>query len=1247
MRKIRHLIVLLVLVAIAHNLILSPASYAQGPVQPRPAKSVPTGEGARGDGLSLGFNAQGDALDLVQRPEGPITAIIVLEGEPAAAVSATYADPNSPAANQAALNRAATLRAAQRALSANLAANFNITTLGSTTLLSNTLIVNMDGSQLEAVRELPGVRAAVPDQIGYLDNKNSVPFIGTPVAWALGLTGQGMRIGIIDSGVDYIHTNFGGGAVLANYPTNPGTYVTDARFYVASDNVGGDAVGFDNSKVVGGYDFVGTGWAGGALLSLRPGATGNPRVPGGWLGAPFTVGDDDPWDCNGHGSHVAGTAAGFGVNGDGTTYAGAYPPGDINAMRIGPGVAPEAEIFALKIGDCSNSVSFAAAILALEVVMDANGDGDMSDRLDVTNNSYGGAYGTPFELLVQAFDLASANDVVMVGSAGNEGDTYFINGDPSIAASAISVASSVNDTVYGGLRLDQGVEGVYTYPAIIPANPSQGGLPGGPWGSYPLRMVGALGGGNSQGCNIADYDGFNGEAGLIVWTGVGATCGSGVRMNNAVNAVPVVSGLVVVSANPADYPFINLACTYLGGPAPIPCVSITGADGANLAANPAAYSVTFDSSFTATLPDSLGDLLSGFSSRGPSSTGGVDPVIRLKPDVAAPGDSITSTDNWTGNGATTFGGTSMASPHVAGMVALLRELHPTWSPAQIKALVMNTATHDLWTDINQSGDNYGLSRVGAGRVDVAQAVNSSVIAYDATCPECVSVSYGLVEVVNTAALSRTITVRNLGETTRTYNVSFDQRNDVNGATFTVSPPSVTVPAGGTATITVTLNANKAAMVEPHLPDPTTPEFQQSAFGVPLPRHWFGEEGGYVVLTNATPTQGVPTLRVPVHAAVRPASAMAADGGLALDGLTGAAELPLAGEDVFTGVNLPYDIISQVSAFEVVYENETPLGDNFDSAHLRYVGITSDYPFWLQDCGGDMACAIANTTIYVALVTHADWNPATGFDTWFDVGFDVDEDDSYDYTVFNFESGYLGGLDFTDTVLAWTAAGGSWLMDGGSPFTAYYANDWDAATIDTYIMNTNVIVLPVSAADLDLDPTNTSFQFDIYSLKNFYDVDWIPTVDPFWFTYDITTPVYSFTDLTGLAGGPYPYIPMWSDLDGSFIPVDYDVTAFGEEGPYPPILLLHHHNAGTENRAELVEVAQYVPPAEEPGEGEEPGGVPGGAAGLGEPEGPTVLPSTGYPPSEEAPASSNLPLILGLGALVFSAGGLVIRRRMRG
>ena len=151
-----------------------------------------------------------------------------------------------------------------------------------------------------------------------------------------------------------------------------------------------------------------------------------------------------------------------------------------------------------------------------------------------------------------------------------------------------------------------------------------------------------------------------------------------------------------------------------------------------------------------TVADSVGDLVSPDSAsdtlNSSSSRGTYGAVGTIKPDVAAPGTDIVSAGLASGNGSVTLTGTSMATPHVAGIAALVKQAHPTWTPAQMKADVMNTAVHDVTTEAGGGGFAYGPNRVGSGRVDAALATSNSLLAYDAAAPAAVSASFGVVDV---------------------------------------------------------------------------------------------------------------------------------------------------------------------------------------------------------------------------------------------------------------------------------------------------------------------------------------------------------------------------------------------------------------------------------------------------------------------------------------------------------------------
>lgn len=191
------------------------------------------------------------------------------------------------------------------------------------------------------------------------------------------------------------------------------------------------------------------------------------------------------------------------------------------------------------------------------------------------------------------------------------------------------------------------------------------------------------------------------------------------------------------------------------------------------------------------------DQLADFSSHGPLVDGG------LKPDIAAPGVAITaarSAGTDMGGGARvvdefydTASGTSMATPHVSGAAAILVQQHPDWTPAELKAALMSTSVDD-------GASAYGQ---GAGRVDIARAVDQTVFA---TTPNA---DFGSVP-ADAGQITRQITYRNTGDTdvTLALTSSLQRANGDPTPDRTLSVDSeVTVPAGGTATATLTLDGD--------------------------------------------------------------------------------------------------------------------------------------------------------------------------------------------------------------------------------------------------------------------------------------------------------------------------------------------------------------------------------------------------------------------------------------------------------
>jgi subtilisin family serine protease len=186
------------------------------------------------------------------------------------------------------------------------------------------------------------------------------------------------------------------------------------------------------------------------------------------------------------------------------------------------------------------------------------------------------------------------------------------------------------------------------------------------------------------------------------------------------------------------------------------------------------------------------DQLADFSSRGPRV--GDDAI---KPDITAPGVDIVAagaTNGFigtpAGDGYVSLSGTSMATPHVAGAAAIVTQQHPGWSPKQRKTLLMGAAKPTAGVDV------FGQ---GAGRVDVARVVRQAVSVDEG------SISFGrqLWPHDDDVPVTKTVTYRNGGAAAITLSLALTDDSD----TFSLAATSVTVPAGGTATTTVTADTS--------------------------------------------------------------------------------------------------------------------------------------------------------------------------------------------------------------------------------------------------------------------------------------------------------------------------------------------------------------------------------------------------------------------------------------------------------
>ena len=1028
-----------------------------------------------------------------QLPEtGEFNVMIELLDEPTARVYAQAlgnrsdraANPQQRAAAQgAARTQMVRIRGAQQRVLARLGSfGRSARVLYSVQAAYNGIAARIDAGILPQLRGNADVKAVHALPIHYLENSTSLPFIKAASAWSAtsGNAGDGVKIAVIDTGVDYTHAHFGGPGTAAAYTTNnrailePGTFPT--------------------VKVVGGFDFAGDAYTG-----------ANVPVP-----------DPDPLDCNGHGSHVAGTATGLGVNADGTTFAGPYDgTTPFSSFGIGPGVAPRAQLYALKVFGCAGSTGLTTQ--AINWAVDPNGDGDPSDRVDVINMSLGSNFGTSTDASATASSNAALAGVIVVASAGNAGDTHFITGSPATSTRTISVANIVDF----GL---QTATTAVTSPAAIAGNKASLAGTFNPLIETPTEIAGSIKlandgstdpfpgspagtvGTTSDGCQTFAPGFFTGQLALI---DRGGGCAFTFKVKNAQDAG--ATGVIVAN---------NVAGTIsMGGTDPtitILSLSITLADG-NAIKGQLAGGVNATLRFT-----HLGDTVSGSTSRGVrrNDTG-------VKPDIAAPGTSIASTGFSSGTLSSTISGTSMAAPHVAGAMALLRQLHPTWSVEELKALVMNTANHDLFTGTHGTGSKFGVARTGAGRIDLQDASSGDVIAYNDDASGGVSVSFGAPEVVGTASLIRTARVANKGPVDVSYDLSYVALSDVPGVNYSFPDgPNITVPAGGSTTFRIELTADAAAMK--HVRDLTMAVNQGAN-----PRNWMSEESGYVTLT---PDSGT-ALRLPLHAAPRPASNMTTEHNYVLfTGPTGSTNVGLTGQDVFTGGAPPVDEISLVSAFELqgISPATIPETSFARNADLKSVGVTSDYK-------ATNSVAAGSTKIFFGIVTHGKWS--TPSDVQVNIFIDRDMNGTDDFQIINTAPADGNGNLFDVFVSARRAA----------PFTGTFTLDSflsniSPSNLNTVPYNTNMMVIPVTASAIGLTTANAKFNYRITTTSRGFGgtIDTQTTR-----TYDAANPGF---DLTGGVTG----LPVYLDLDGGSVPVNYNKANFQALGSLG-LLLLHHHN----------------------------------------------------------------------------------------
>lgn len=861
--------------------------------------------------------------------DGKINVMVQLSGDPVAVVQAKAGHRLSKAERDSVR---ATLRKAQGAITDDIKAKGGKVDAQLQSAY-NGIRVRIQASKADSLAKLPGVigvRTLTPKT---LDNTTSVPYIGAPAAWTnSGKTGTGVKVAIIDTGIDYTHADFGG----------PGT----SEAYTAAKDVSTDPAdpalfGANAPRVKGGYDF-----AGDAYDAATPGKT-------------TPVPDANPLDCEGHGTHVAGTAAGSGVTSDGKTYAGPYTDTAVKAatFKVGPGVAPQADLYALRVFGCSGSTDVAAQAIDWAV---ANG-------MDVINMSLGGPFGRSTDPDAVAASNAVAAGIVVVASSGNAGSSPYITGSPAAGQGVISVAAVDSVGTFPGATITGGGTSL----DVINANDAPlAGL-----GTLTAVVIGdnpaTTGVNESLGCSpqaFADAGIVSGAHQLaIVKRGTcarvakaifGQQAGAAaVLMINNADALPPFEG--EITSNPDDGVAYTVTIPLLGA-AGVDATKATGLDGA-------------DVTFAATRLDNPAfRQVADFSSRGP-----VNGDSGLSPTLAAPGVSIASAGIGTGGGAAILSGTSMAAPHVAGVAALAVQAHPNWTASQVATSLVNTSDPE-------KVEGSTVIDSGEGLVDPAQAVtNTTIVTGDQYRTKSGKVgegtlSFGFTE-PNIAYLgTKTFTITNTGSSAVTYTLSTKAGAGSRPATVKLSATKVKVAAGKSATVTVVLGVD-ARNVGSSTADPS------DLFN-------FHQVSGDVVVTSAAGTLRVPYLLVPRAQAK----------------VSGSLRVDPAG----TGT------VGKPTSKSATLRLSNYLGAVAAGADVYTLGLTdgADVPSKFGGSGYDLAAAGVQSfvegddaVLVFAINNHDRWSNAASDE--FDVAIDNNNDGQTDLILFAADSGAIRAGDF--------------------------------------------------------------------------------------------------------------------------------------------------------------------------------------------------------------------------------------------
>ncbi|MGN0064153.1 MAG: S8 family serine peptidase [Nocardioides sp.] len=634
----------------------------------------------------------------------------------------------------------------------------------------NGFAVELTRDQAARVAKLDGVGAVQVDKVHQLTTDHGPSWIGANTLWdgsavpnGTGSKGEGIIAGIIDSGIN---------------PANP----SFADTVPASE--GGD--GYDHTNPLGSGNYLG--------MCNPANTAGSPTYVANWgcndklIGYYNFTTDGSEYDDDGHGSHTGSTTAGNQV--EVTTYSAQGTPHEFSTTETIRGVAPHANVIGYDV--CDGGCSGAAIVAAIDQAID--------DGVDVINYSIGSSSASdPWnDPDAVGFLNARAAGVHVATSAGNDGPGAATVGSPADVPWITSVGASQHDRQWQAKVTDITADGGATHADIAGV-----AFAAATAGTFPLVDGASLG---SARCIASELDGQDLTGKIIL-------CERGT--NGRVEKGQVVRDLgaegMVLGNDEASGDSLN------ADPHELPAVHITFDQAQELRAwmsGKTGVKVALSGGIRH-VGDDVADIMAGFSSRGPNRA-----VSIISPSVSAPGVDILAAEGVDNEVKWGFiSGTSMASPHTAGALALVAAVQPDWTPAEAQSALMTTAMTAIKDTDGSDADWHDM---GSGRIDLTKVAKAGLV-FDTTYDEYVASdpsTGGDVRTLNLASMAdndclgecswtRTATATDTGAGTWTAEVTSQDPS----VTLSVDKSSFTVAAGESADLTVTADVSGAAAGE--------------------------------------------------------------------------------------------------------------------------------------------------------------------------------------------------------------------------------------------------------------------------------------------------------------------------------------------------------------------------------------------------------------------------------------------------